>query len=364
MALTEIVNLPNKFVSTNPHYVIKDTHWIMCRYLLVKGIVDPDAPIPSEAKESKKNKQAKTPFVKLDPSHKTQVSGKVIEIPDPSFKVETLLAARKDDYVHEEPDEEDMSIFQLDTSKKETKSSQVNHFDLDDDEDYHVPVASTSKPKALAPPQRPKDDWKHNADYVAKTLENLMLPPFESSPSASMAIQRELKSMIKEQDMAPSLRDLGWYMPPDLIGDNLYQWIVEMHSLDPALPIAKDLKSKKVNSIIFEIRFPPTFPNSPPFFRIITPRFLPFIQGGGGHVTGGGSICMDLLTSDGWLPSYSISAVLMQIRLAISNLEPKPARLASNWSTPYGVSESLAGFKRAAATHNWSVPVGLDRLVR
>jgi ubiquitin-conjugating enzyme E2 Q len=59
---------------------------------------------------------------------------------------------------------------------------------------------------------------------------------------------------------------------------------------------------------------------------------------------------MDLLTSDGWLPSYryefsrkkieyildilggSISAVLMQIRLALSNLEPKPARLASDWN--------------------------------
>ena len=29
---------------------------------------------------------------------------------------------------------------------------------------------------------------------------------------------------------------------------------------------------------------------------------------------------------------YSISAVLMQIRLAISNLEPRPARLARNWN--------------------------------
>ena len=76
---------------------------------------------------------------------------------------------------------------------------------------------------------------------------------------------------------------------------------------------------RTLNSIIFEIRFPPSFPLAPPFFRIITPRFLPFIQGGGGHVTGGwwsvvflsfvltvlcgsgGSICMDLLTSDGEL---------------------------------------------------------------
>lgn len=78
--------------------------------------------------------------------------------------------------------------------------------------------------------------------------------------------------------------------------------------------------SSGVNSIIFEIRFPSTFPLAPPFFRIIKPRLLPFIQGGGGHVTGGlvcsiysssdansltgGSMCMDLLTSDGeheWL---------------------------------------------------------------
>ena len=29
MALTEVVNLPAQFVSSNPHYVIKDTHWIM-----------------------------------------------------------------------------------------------------------------------------------------------------------------------------------------------------------------------------------------------------------------------------------------------------------------------------------------------
>lgn len=33
-----------------------------------------------------------------------------------------------------------------------------------------------------------------------------------------------------------------------------------------------------VNSLVFEIRFPPEFPHSPPFFRILKPRFLPFIQ--------------------------------------------------------------------------------------
>jgi len=163
---------------------------------------------------------------------------------------------------------------------------------------FSMPMASSSSEKNIRV-QKPKDDWKHNSEWVVSILENLWPPPIQSSPSTSysMAIQRELQSesMLKEQDSAPNLRDLGWYMPPDLIGDNLYQWFVEMHSLDPELPIAKDMKEKynihlilstselitwfnfrKLNSIILEIRFPPMFPNSPPFFRIISPRFLPF----------------------------------------------------------------------------------------
>src|SRR5438309_1876963 len=59
MALAELVNLPSKFVSSEPHYVVKDTHWIMwyvlflahkttasfvfSRYLLVKGATDASA---------------------------------------------------------------------------------------------------------------------------------------------------------------------------------------------------------------------------------------------------------------------------------------------------------------------------------
>lgn len=84
---------------------------------------------------------------------------------------------------------------------------------------------------------------------------------------------------------------------------------------------------------------------------------------------------MDLLTSDGWSPVYQISAVLLQIRMAMyvrhsllfvfyadasgicsSNLEPRPARLDQNWQHPYTISEAVAGFQRAAATHGWTGP--------
>ncbi|KAF6754673.1 hypothetical protein DFP72DRAFT_812438 [Ephemerocybe angulata] len=372
VALAEVVNLPEKFVSSNPHFVVADTTWIMCRYLLIKGSsLDPVGESPSS------KTLVKSPglrYVQIDPKQKTTVAQKPIQIPDPDFQLESLLHQRQAEVIEPSYDDEDMAIFNLgpnavsqSQSKGKGREQQSNGYgdamDVDDDDaDYRLPPAP--KPKAPVVVEKPADDWKHDSDYVERALENLMLPPFESSPGASMALQKELRALLREQDAAKSFRELGWYMPPELVGDNLYRWVVEMHSFDPDIPIAKDMKREKINSIIFEIRFPPTYPIAPPFFRIITPRFLPFIHGGGGHVTGGGSICMDLLTSNGWLPSYNIPAVLMQIKLAISNLDPRPARLAKNWQTPYSVSESLAGFKRAASTHGWTVPDGLDRLVR
>ncbi len=45
----------------------------------------------------------------------------------------------------------------------------------------------------------------------------------------------------------------------------------------------------------------------------------------------------------------------MQIKLAISNLDPRPARLAKDWQREYQVYEALEGYKRAAAAHGWQV---------
>lgn len=43
----------------------------------------------------------------------------------------------------------------------------------------------------------------------------------------------------------------------------------------------------------------------------------------------------------------------MQIRLAISNLDPKPARLDRNWNTPYSMTEAVEGFRRTASRYGW-----------
>ncbi|KAF7358472.1 UBIQUITIN-CONJUGAT-2 domain-containing protein [Mycena venus] len=277
-----VVNLPKQFVSSNLHFVVKDTEWIMCRYL-IKG---PEAPAVDSSKGKKK--KSVIPLEKLDPAQTITLMSKALQ------------AGEYDG----------TDAFMFEERKQAPAAAEV--IDISDDEPMPRGRARGSSSAAGGSSSKgpPKDDWKRNADYVRRTIELLMPPPFESSPLATIAVQRELKTMRKEQDKAMTspggLKELGWYMPQEFMGDNLFPWIVEMHSFDETLPIVKDLKRE----------FPPTYPIGPPFLGIITPRFLPFIQGEGGHVTGGGSICMDLLTSDGWLLSYSISAVLMQIKHA------------------------------------------------
>src|SRR5206468_3647065 len=105
--------------------------------------------------------------------------------------------------------------------------------------------------------------------------------------------------------------------------------ILEFHSFDSSLPLAQDMKRVSITSIVLEVRFPGDFPISPPFVRVVRPRFLPFLSGGGGHVTAGGAVCMELLTNSGWSPVMSMESILLQVRLAMCSWEPKPARLQS-----------------------------------
>jgi ubiquitin-conjugating enzyme E2 Q len=69
-----------------------------------------------------------------------------------------------------------------------------------------------------------------------------------------------------------------------------------------------------------------------------------------------------LLTNDGWSAVSSIESVLLQVRVAISSLEPRPARLASGSSTDYGVGEAVEAYIRACVTHGWTVPVGFKEM--
>ncbi len=169
---------------------------------------------------------------------------------------------------------------------------------------------------------------------------------------ATKALQRELNSTLKIQESQPA-HELGWYINRDLL-INMYQWIVELHSFEPHLPLAIDLKAKNLKSVVLEVRFGKDYPMTPPFVRIIRPRFLSFMAGGGGHVTAGGALCMELLTNSGWSAVSNMESVLLQVRLAMSSTDPKPARLEPGKVRDYGVNEAIEAYIRACYAHGVS----------
>ncbi|EPS40913.1 hypothetical protein H072_5212 [Dactylellina haptotyla CBS 200.50] len=225
--------------------------------------------------------------------------------------------------------------------------------------------ATISVPVAPAPkkPEPPK------TDFVAGELDYSTLPliaqPTFATHQATKRLQKEYKNLLKIQDSTP-LHELGWYTNPDHF-DNVYQWIVELHTFDSTLPLAQDMKSRGIKSVVLELRFGASFPTTPPFVRVIKPRFLPFMSGGGGHVTIGGAVCLEMLTGTGWDSKTTIESILLNVRLAMMSLDPKPARLEYEGvrggpQSTYNVPEAVQAYLRACRTHGWAVPKGFEQM--
>lgn len=69
-----------------------------------------------------------------------------------------------------------------------------------------------------------------------------------------------------------------------------------------------------------------------------------------GHITIGGSICMELLTPSGWRPTNDIESVIIQIR---SEMIAGGARIDFSQDYPYSAVEAKAAFTRVAHQHGW-----------
>ncbi|KAL3428150.1 polymerase [Phlyctema vagabunda] len=392
MSLNEIVNNPKAYQSSSPYLVVQHVDWIQCRYLFVKSSqTDAGNPyqlanLPGQpgnsatlAGSTDLNLVAapaaqKTEYAAQDPRWGCKSTlRRVIRIP-----LSTLSAAKTFRNVSKENSKgkgkeklpPKAKRAKLEPSDLGTPQGYTTDSDESDIEDVaflisDVEIEDGEKSHMNKPAGSSQTKIQGNSkftDFVPGTLKQaslpLLQPPSYATPTATMSLNRELQKILKIQKSTP-LHELGWYIDQDLIG-NLYQWIVELHSFDGELPVAKDMKAAGVTSIVLEIRFGKDFPHSPPFVRVIRPRFLPFTQGGGGHVTLGGAMCMELLTNSGWSAVNSIESVLLQVRLAIMNLEPQPARLEKTSMTStrrdYGTGEAIEAYIRACRTHGWEVP--------
>lgn len=136
-------------------------------------------------------------------------------------------------------------------------------------------------------------------------------------------------------------------------GDNLFVWNVELSDFEPTSLLGKDLaayalKYGRKPVIEMEMKFPKEYPMFPPFVRVLRPRFK-FLTG---HVTIGGSICMEMLTRSGWTPSNDIESILVQVRAEIMS-DPK-AQLDPRYADQeYNESEAQTSFERMVQKYGW-----------
>lgn len=364
ISLNEVVNAPSKFVSSNPHFVVDQIDWIQTRYLFVHNSASRPAVYQARAAPRTPDGQPRllNPIVQDSTHFPINIAHEKIEIPASATRSRAKAAKSSprrqsvakgykklktggdiqdqiddddDDVRSEMTDQDDCELLQMESRQTESATSS-NNFALTD----------------FVPGQ---------LDF--KTLEILPSPEGDAaSISASRRLQADLNAIRKVQGSQP-LHELGWYIDPEHT-DNLYQWIVELHSFEPNLPLAQDMKAKGVKSVVLELTFGKDYPFAPPFVRVIRPRFLPFQQGGGGHVTAGGALCMELLTNDGWNAVNSIESVLMQVRLAISSREPRYAKLdPRSYNLDYGIGEAVEAYIRACDSHGWKVPPGFRQMV-
>lgn len=169
----------------------------------------------------------------------------------------------------------------------------------------------------------------------------------EKEKTTTIIYGKGIKKIIKEYKNIIKLNpeSIGFRIEVD--SNNMYLWNVFLFGYDKNDPIGKDMIKYNVKEIKMEITFPSSYPLSPPFVRIIKPRFQYLT----GHITSGGSICTQILTDKYWSPACSIESLIMTIKAEIlegdGRLDPKL------YNIEYSKKEAEESFIRVAKGHGW-----------
>jgi ubiquitin-protein ligase len=170
--------------------------------------------------------------------------------------------------------------------------------------------------------------------------EKTKLAAVTQTNAYSKRLMMEYKMLMKKKP-----EDLGFTMKLAEEG-NMKVWQLFITNVEND-PLALQMQKLNIPYIEMEIIFPDTYPIEPPFARIVYPHF----QSMSGHVTSGGSICMEALSKSGWVPTTNIESLITQIKLVLSDGCAKIDK--RNYAQRYSIHDAKIAFDRAVATHGW-----------
>ncbi|XP_071257630.1 ubiquitin-conjugating enzyme E2 Q2-like isoform X1 [Salvelinus alpinus] len=169
------------------------------------------------------------------------------------------------------------------------------------------------------------------------------------SVQASDRLMKELREIYRSQSYK-----MGIYSV-ELVNDSLYEWHVKLRTVDPDSPLHSDLQILKekegMDYILLNFSYKDNFPFDPPFVRVASPVLS------GGYVLGGGALCMELLTKQGWSSAYSIESVIMQINATLVKGKAR-VQFGAN-KNQYNLARAQQSYKSLVQIHEkngWYTP--------
>uniref|UniRef100_A0A671NVH1 E2 ubiquitin-conjugating enzyme n=1 Tax=Sinocyclocheilus anshuiensis TaxID=1608454 RepID=A0A671NVH1_9TELE len=216
-----------------------------------------------------------------------------VESDDPSLTqvLERLEDVRRSNEVTSEEEEEEEMAEDID----------LEHYEMKEEE----PVDG----------KKSEDDGieKENLAILEKIRKNQRQDHLNGAVSGSVQASDRLMKELREIYRSQSYKN-GIYSV-ELVNDSLYEWHVKLRTGDPDSPLHSDLQVLKekegMDYILLNFSYKDNFPFDPPFVRVVSPVLS------GGYVLGGGALCMELLTKQGWSSAYSIESVIMQINATL-----------------------------------------------
>uniref|UniRef100_A0A4W5L6E5 E2 ubiquitin-conjugating enzyme n=1 Tax=Hucho hucho TaxID=62062 RepID=A0A4W5L6E5_9TELE len=203
--------------------------------------------------------------------------------------------------------------------------------------------------------EEPVDGKKSEDDGIEKVISlslSLSPPPpgaVSGSVQASDRLMKELREIYRSQSYKTGIYSV------ELVNDSLYEWHVKIRTVDPDSPLHSDLQVMKekegVDYILLSFSYKDNFPFDPPFVRVVSPVLS------GGYVLGGGALCMELLTKQGWSSAYSIESVIMQINATLVKGKAR-VQFGAN-KNQYNLARAQQSYKSLVQIHEkngWYTP--------
>jgi len=222
---------------------------------------------------------------------------------------------------------EDMSADLFDNDKDKDKDNEINNNDIDGNNNDNDTSTTTTKSRifqhssSTSPIPAPTFPTKEATEHLSKELQNVL-----------------------QLDSAKH----GFRIEP--VEDNIFKWNIHLFDFDEGSQIQQDLELYKAETgretVLLEVVFPFHYPQSPPFLRVVYPRFHQYT----GHITIGGSVCIKDLTTSGWNSKNELFPFFVMMRNLL--LEGFALIDMGNLSD-YTEAEAKEAFQRVAQAHGW-----------